>query len=285
MKTGSLKLKQMHSLESLGLTPATRGDIRVERLQDRLIPKVPFPHKHDFFQIVIIHSASGWHEVDFHKHKIKNNQVYLIKPGQVHDWKLPKSTKGFIIEYTMESLPPEKSGNLAQQSRHLPDLYKFAKTCKSLQPSFLQLMEFEYLQKAPLYEACLQSYLQIMLMELLRTTAAKKILSTEDLIVQFTDLVETHYRQEHNVQFYAQKLKVTPKVLSVKIQKSLGKPAKEIILQRCLLEAKRLLSYSNLSISEIGYELGFEDPNYFSRFLKNNMRISAVKFRSIKKNP
>lgn len=285
MKTGSLKLKQMHPLESLGLTPATRGDIRVERLQDRLIPKIPFPHKHDFFQIVIIHSASGWHEVDFHKHKVKANQVYLIKPGQVHGWKLPKSTKGFIIEYTVESLPPEKNGNLAQQSRHLPDLYKFSKACKSLQPSFVQLMESEYLQKAPLHEACLQNYLQILLLELLRTTAAKKTLSTEDLTVQFTDLVETHYRQEHNVQFYAQKLKITPKILSGKIQKSLGKPAKEIILQRCLLEAKRLLSYSNLSISEIGYELGFEDPNYFSRFLKNNMRISAVKFRSTKKNP
>jgi cobalt/nickel transport system ATP-binding protein len=45
------------------------------------------------------------------------------------------------------------------------------------------VMESEYLQKAPLYEACLQSYLQIMLMELLRTTAAKKILSSEDLSV------------------------------------------------------------------------------------------------------
>lgn len=287
MKTGSLKLKKMHPLESLGLIPATRGDIRIERLQDRLIPKVSFPHKHDFFQIIVIHSSSGWHEVDFHRHKVKGNQIYIIKPGQVHDWKLPKSTRGFVIEYTTESLPPAKNGNLAQHSRHLPDLYQFSKSNLSLQPAFLEIMEAEYLHKASMSEVCMQNFLQILLLDLLRTTMLEKSLTSnsEDLITQFTDLVETHFREEHNVQIYAQKLKVTPKTLSAKIQKSLGKPAKEIILQRCLLEAKRLLSYSNLSISEIGYELGFDDPNYFSRFLKNNMRISAVKFRNTKKNP
>jgi AraC-like DNA-binding protein len=165
----------------------------------------------------------------------------------------------------------------------VPDHAKIPKELASLKPAFLEFMEKEFLGKNPLKASILEHYLSILLLELYRGThrdAGKT--PTEDLVTDFSDLVETHFREQHHLKFYADKLKVSPKALSGKIQKALGRPAKEIILQRCLLEAKRLLSYSPLSVSEIGYELGFDDPNYFSRFLKTYLRVSAVTFRKNK---
>ncbi|MDG0817618.1 AraC family transcriptional regulator [Bdellovibrio svalbardensis] len=292
MSSGANKLKKMHPIESLGIAPASRGDIRIERLEDRLTPKVPFPHKHNFFQIVVIMSSSGRHEIDFKSYPVKTRQVFVIKPGQVHAWQLSTKTKGFIIEYTEDSFSAKKVSNSslrkdnpAKRSRLLPDHFKFAVSDSPLSLNFLELMESEYIQKNENYEACLQNYLEIFLIHLLRVTQSEvhRHSKQEDLVAKFMDLVEAHFHEEHHVQFYADHLQLSAKSLSVRIQKILGKPAKEIILQRCLLEAKRLLANSQLSVADIGYELGFDDPNYFSRFLKQNMTVSAMQFRKQKR--
>jgi AraC-like DNA-binding protein len=277
------ELKKRHPLESLGVKMVRRGDIRIERLQDRLNPKVPFPHKHDFYQIVIVHSSQGHHEIDFTTYPVKGSQIFLIKPGQMHGWKLSARSKGFVIEYTEESFNKDFIGKskLAQHSRQVPDHFKVPKENHIFSEQFLKMMEAEFLNAGDNFEMCLQSYLSLILLEALRISKAadRQLAENDDVITQFADLVEEHFQEQHQVEFYASKLGLTAKALSGKIQRVLGPSAKEYILNRCLLEAKRLLSYSDLSISEIGYSLGFDDPNYFSRFLKKNMKISAGKFR------
>lgn len=277
------ELKKRHPLESLGVKMVRRGDIRIERLQDRLTPKVPFPHKHDFYQIVIVHSSVGQHEIDFTTYPVKGSQVFLIKPGQMHGWKLSTRSKGFVIEYTEESFNKDFIGKsrLAQHSRQVPDHFKIPKGNHVFSEDFLEMMEAEFLGEGDNFEMCLQSYLSLILLEALRLgkAADRQLAENDDVISQFTDLVEEHFQEQHQVEFYAGKLGITAKALSAKIQRVLGPSAKEYILNRCMLEAKRLLSYSDLSISEIGYSLGFDDPNYFSRFLKKNMKVSAGKFR------
>lgn len=276
-------LRKRHPLESLGVKMARRGDIRIERLQDRLTPKVPFPHRHDFYQIVIVHASQGWHEIDFAKYPVKGSQFFLIKPGQMHGWKLSARSKGFVIEYTEESFNKNFVGNakLAQHSRQIPDHFKIPKAHRLFSPIFLEMMEQEFKAQGDNHELSLQNYLSLILLEALRLSQAadRQIAENDDVITQFTDLVEEHFQTHHQVEFYSKQLGLSSKTLSAKVQKALGPSAKEYILNRCLLEAKRLLSYSELSISEIGYSLGFDDPNYFSRFLKKNMKISAGKFR------
>ncbi|MEK2688892.1 AraC family transcriptional regulator [Bdellovibrio sp. GT3] len=276
-------IKRRHPLESLGVKMVRRGDIRIERLKDRITPKVAFPHKHDFYQIVVVHRSTGWHEIDFTTYPVKGSQVFLIKPGQMHGWKLAKNSKGFVIEYTEESFGKNLLGNLrlSQHSRLVPDHFKIPTGNDIFSEKFLAMMESEFLNQGDNYELSLQSYLSLVLLEALRVTKAadRQLGENNDVVTQFTDLVEEHFQDEHLVEFYAAQLKVTAKSLSAKVQKELDVSAKEYILNRCLLEAKRMLSYSDLSIAEIGYALGFDDPNYFSRFLKKNMKVSAGKFR------
>ncbi|MBW8687856.1 helix-turn-helix domain-containing protein [Chitinophaga rhizophila] len=100
-----------------------------------------------------------------------------------------------------------------------------------------------------------------------------------EFIRKFSQLVETHYVQHHNVAEYATLLNITPKALSKKISKHSTKSPNDIIKDRIILEAKRLLIHTDLSVKEIGYKLGYEDPAYFVRLFTNQTDTSPLLFR------
>ena len=104
-------------------------------------------------------------------------------------------------------------------------------------------------------------------------------LEAHESIRQFTILVEQHFRQRHKVSDYAAMLNKSPKTLSNSFKRYRGASPLEIIQQRILLEAKRLLLYSDLSAKEIGYELGFDDPTNFARFFKRHAGMGTSEFR------
>ena len=102
-----------------------------------------------------------------------------------------------------------------------------------------------------------------------------------DYTLLFRDLLETNYTNLKSVSDYAQLIFISEKRLGQATTKVLGKSPKEVINDRILLEAKRLLVHTNLSIKEIGQELGFEDPAYFVRYFKKNTKTSPVEFREM----
>ncbi|MEM6726816.1 MAG: AraC family transcriptional regulator, partial [Bacteroidota bacterium] len=99
------------------------------------------------------------------------------------------------------------------------------------------------------------------------------------MIRDFKDLLEQQYRNWHKVGNYAKEIVVTPKHLSSTIKQLTGKTAKEWIQERLTLEAKRLLLHTDLSVKEIAYELGFEEPIYLSAFFKKQAGVSPSAFR------
>ena len=88
-----------------------------------------------------------------------------------------------------------------------------------------------------------------------------------DLLRQFNMLVEEHFKTEHSVRFYAEKLFKSPKTLANSFAKYQRTPL-QIIHDRVILEAKRLLTYTDMSTKEIAYQLGFEDPSHLSKLFK-----------------
>ncbi len=98
---------------------------------------------------------------------------------------------------------------------------------------------------------------------------------------QFMLLVEQHYQETCSLTEYAMMLHVTTGVLIETVRRSLGQPAGQIIRERLLLEAKRLLRYSDLPVAEIAARLNFEDPSYFSRFFKDKTGFSPSEFRTM----
>lgn len=100
------------------------------------------------------------------------------------------------------------------------------------------------------------------------------------LIRKFNLLVEGNFHNEHSVHFYARQLNKSPKTLSNLFALFQQKSPIQIIQERIIIEAKRLLYYTDKSAKEITYELGFEDPAYFCNFFKKHTSYSPIGFRN-----
>jgi len=100
-----------------------------------------------------------------------------------------------------------------------------------------------------------------------------------ELAGRFQEMVEKNFRQMHEVQQYAQALSVSPDYLSKIVRKYLGISSQEYILDKLLLEAKRLLVFTSLSSKEIGYHIHLEDPSYFSRIFKKKTGLTPNEYR------
>lgn len=99
-----------------------------------------------------------------------------------------------------------------------------------------------------------------------------------DLLRAFNLLVESHFKHEHSVGFYADKLYKSPKTLSNSFAKLNTSPL-QIIHERIILEAKRLLIYTDKTAKEIAYEVGFEDASHLSRLFKKHTKLSPSDFK------
>lgn len=100
-----------------------------------------------------------------------------------------------------------------------------------------------------------------------------------DLIRRFALSVEIHFRQQHEVKFYAEALHKSPKTLSNLFALYKQPTPSEIIHNRIILEAKRLFLYTDKSAKEAAFELGFANPEHFSRFFKSKTGFSIPDFK------
>lgn len=271
----------LHSIDSFGILKVSMSQIRVERLEERIKPAVAFPHKHDFYQVMLVTRGTGTHQIDFVHHKVSPGKLYLMKPGQMHSWKLAKNVKGFLVEFNRQSLNAFRdSARLIQSFEQFPDAEELKGNTLSELQTLIGLMAQEFKGQKEMQDLALQGYLNSFLIQLVRNFQHElKAPKTISLIEKFKDLLEKHYRQEHAVEFYAKKLSTSPAALTMQLARSLGKPPRQLIQERILLEAKRFLAFSELSIAQIGYELGFDDANYFTRFFRLHQKISPAAFR------
>jgi AraC-like DNA-binding protein len=107
--------------------------------------------------------------------------------------------------------------------------------------------------------------------------------SKVDLLRDFNLLVETHFKSDHSVAFYADKLFKSPKTLSNTFSK-LNKSPLQIIHERIILEAKRLLMYTDKTAKQIAYDVGFEDASHLSRLFKRHTTFSPSDFKKSVEN-
>ncbi len=251
------------------------------------------PHRHEFYTILLIRNACGTHVVDYVEYPMKPGTVFLLSPGQVHQVISTCEPSGDIIMFNDEFLDRNYVSHqfitnlgLFSQSTTTPPLWP-----NELGVQKLSLLAFEIKQafggESPFKFDMIASYLKLFLIESNTFATAPQsnnpqtIQAGRLLVQEFKGLLESRFKEWHKVSDYASQLNITPDYLNNVIKSSVGKSAKEMILTRIVVEAKRLGLHTDLSSKEIAYQLGFDDPAHFSKLFRNETGEPFSAFRKL----
>jgi AraC-like DNA-binding protein len=102
---------------------------------------------------------------------------------------------------------------------------------------------------------------------------------TDELFNKFLDLLREYCSTERSVEFYASKMGITPKYLSLILKKKSGRNASKLIDEAVVYEAKRLLKYSGMSINEIALKLNFASQSFFGKYFKQRVGVSPSRYK------
>ncbi len=241
------------------------------------------PHKATFFQIVWLTSGEAEFNIDFRKILMKENELLIITPGQVCSFDVESEYTGKLILFTNSFFNISEIDSNFMYTSEIFNPVRLNKTitiCPKLISNLTDLLENELKQGDTNYKIEIaQSFLRIMLFESERQFTKTTDLAVNNVARLFYNAVEQHYKENKNTEFYVHLLNVNEKILSREVKAISGKTPKVYIDSRTILEAKRLLIYSSLSIKEIGYILGFDEPSYFNKYFKKHTKLTPLEFR------
>lgn len=252
-------------------------------------PNLMIPHRHSFYHLVLFTSGGGHHKIDFEQFRVKKGQMYFMIPGQVHSWQFEGNVDGYVLNFSEAFL------NSFLRNDHYLGQFPFLEgvahnavvdldeVSSKGAAGFLKNILHEEQQKGFQFRDQQRLSLLSLFILVSRNIAAKTqhvTVKNNDLVIRnFRKLVEQHYTTLKLPREYAALLYITPNHLNALSNDILGKPAGEIIRDRILLEAKRLLINADLSISEIAWQLNFADNSYFTKFFKKQAGITPEVFR------
>jgi AraC-like DNA-binding protein len=255
---------------------------------DRLMPE---PHRHDFFEIIWVRHGSGEVSSDFRTHPVRPCTLFFSAPGQIHAWKLAAPARGHIASFREEFLgvtgeDPSLLGKMPffYGGAQSPLLHLDTRESRRVDQVFRQI-SLEAAELLPGRDDLVRSYLTILLTHARqafgRRAAGKATdLPPVDLLSQrFRLALEERFSMLREVNDYAQLLGVSRTHLNDHLQQNLGRTASELIQERVVLEAKRLLLHSALTVAQIAYRLRFQDPSHFGRFFRRVAGCTPGVFR------
>lgn len=254
--------------------------------------EVQYPHKHDFFEVLFLLKGSGNHIIDNNKYEVKPPCIFFLSPGQAHKLELSKDIAGYIFLFTGEFYQLGKSNknklleypfffNLKQDNPPLQiEKVNEVRFLSSLFRRGSVIMEQNVTDKGDLAHA---------LLELILCTCQQLYPDAEQdgekrkghlLVKRFRELIEEKYHVNLTIKQYADELGVSENHLTFSAKELTGKTSKALIKQKQIVEIKRLLKYTDMSIKEICLQFQFSDQSYFSKFFKREVGISPVAFRN-----
>ncbi len=248
------------------------------------------PHRAQFYHILWIEKGEGTHFVDFKPIKIEDNSLIFIPSNSVNIYDKAGLYEGKAIVFTDSFFCKNKADvRFLHSSLLYNDLYHIAKMRISPQASdlrvFFNAMETEFLRKPDNSQfPILHNMLHIFLLQAEREMRKqgfeelKPSAQLDDLML-FKERLEQNFRKERSVNKYASELNMSDKQLNKVCTSVLDKTPKQIIDERVILEAKRLLVHSKQAIKEIAYELGYDEPTNFIKYFRKHTESTPLEFR------
>ncbi|MHC0054679.1 helix-turn-helix domain-containing protein [Actibacterium sp. D379-3] len=248
-------------------------------------------HRHlELYQAIWLESGAGRVTVDNDAHDIPAGTVVWLPAGVVHGFTFDNPSKGLVLTVSTDYL----AAAIAQASDETflrAVMQSFV--CRTLTPDqpdgaalpdLLSLLEKEIRDRRPHSRGAVEALLRLMLigvgrLAMIQTVSRPVKITDARIYQQFRDLNEAHFKEHWPIARYAGALGVTPDRLHAVCVATVGQGPRKLLHTRLLMEAKRLLIYTPLSVAEIGLQLGFNDPAYFSRFFAQKAGRNATAFR------
>lgn len=221
----------------------------------------------DFHVLALVDAGRGAVTVDFLRHPLQERSVVWVGPGAVHRWDDIAGVAGHLVLF----VPTAPVTHATRELVASPDLVAQWTTPDADWP-FVESARDHLLLEASVpagnASAELPEILLSALIARLRPPHAQARTSNAAFRL-FRSSVEAHFREHHDVGYYARVLGYAPRTLSRAVQQATGRSAKAYIVDRIVLEAKRLLAHDRLTAAACARALGFPDASNFSAFFRN----------------
>jgi len=282
----------VYSLHNFSSPERKSQQFQVEMFDANRHFSVKYPHRHDFFEVLYLLKGSGYHVIDTNKYKIKPPCVFFMSPGQAHKLELSNDIEGFIFIFTADFYLLNRSNQ--NTLIEFPFFYTIHQDNPPLlleNENDIFFLESLFRQGVAEIRDAEESNTEMLrsILDLILTTCAARYEVTENLlnkgkgqilVKRFFHLVEENHQKNLSMSDYSGMIGVTPNHLTQTVKLLTGKTSSQIIKAKQLLEIKRLLVHTNLSVSEIANQLNFEDQSYFTKFFKRETGFTPIQFRS-----
>jgi len=247
-------------------------------------------HRHDFYATILFTKGSGIHEIDFQKYEVAPGSLFYMSPGQIHSWDLSRDIEGYLF-FCLQDFYELHYVN--QKLRNFP-FFGSVNFPRKLQLSETELHEnlelFLELEKEYHAQGVMKNGLMLALMSAVFIKSTRQFSKDFDHLASsaslsyfkhyqdFETLVEQYFTQQKSIAFYASLMNISSKHLNRIIQTVVQKTATDVITERVVLEAKRMLMYLNESLVEIAFRLGYEEYSYFVRVFRKTSGMTPTQF-------
>ncbi len=248
------------------------------------------PHRHNYFTVLLVKKAKGQHFIDFNEYQLADNQVFFVSPGQVHQVIEKEKSFGYVLTFTAQFLLSNniplsfiEDLNLFNDYGDSPPIKLSKNQLDKLTVYSEEILELHN-TNTKFKEQAIGASLKLFLIYCNNLCTLPKeniqlVQAGHSILKKFKTAVENHHTEWHSSTEYATFLNITPDHLNRTIKTLIGKTAKEYIQTRISIAGKRLLYFSDLSIKEIAYQLGFSEASNFSASFKKCAKLSPSEFR------
>ena len=259
-------------MSDLTLDRLDAGAAQVVRLRDARFGGATArePHRHDYHELIWIRAGAGQHSIDGATVPVRPGTITVIGRGQVHVFEQGEHLDGAVVRFSGAALA--ESWLLAGQGGRTVVVPGGE---QDRLDALIDALGAELARPPDEHSPELQRHLLtaiLLWIERWYDASRTERRADDDAEVQlhrrFTRRLEEDYAAHHDAGHYADALAVPAAALSRALAHVTGRATKDLILDRVMLEAARLLRFTDLSVGEVAHRVGYDDPLYFSRAFK-----------------
>ena len=263
------------------------AEMRPEYVTEEVIAEMTAPHRHDYYSLILITSGRVNMTVDFQSVNLTSLSMLLLRPGQVHYTNSWEEVSGWMMFFDEKKVDQNACFAIAQSLQNTivvnldqEDVSKLTYLCKEI------MMLLADQTPGKFHQQLLQSLLNVFFYKsviLLHSQEDAMVINYPPRAIEITrsfhELVKKNYKVMKRPSGYADQLNITVSYLNDTLKAVTGFSCTELIVREVIGEAQRLLFYTNMSVKEIAFALGYQDYKYFIRQFGNTTHKTPLGFR------